>query len=69
MDFGSWNVPTEDLVYLFHEIGVNTGINLDAIVDSVEFAQTLARRELAGHVLKARTAFESSNFPEPLKLN
>ncbi len=69
MDFGSWNVPTEDLVYLFHEIGVNTGINLDAIVDSVEFAQTLARRKLAGHVLKARTAFESSNFPEPLKLN
>jgi len=69
MDFGSWNVPTEDLVYLFHEMGVNTGISLDAIVDCVEFAQKLARRELAGHVLKARTVFEFSNFPEPLKLN
>ncbi len=69
MDVGSWNVPTEDLVYLFNEIGVDTGINLDAIVDSVKFAQKLAGRKLAGHVLKARTAFEISNFPEPLKLN
>ncbi len=69
MDVGSWNVPTEDLVYLFHEIGVNTGINLDAIAGSVKFAQKLARRELAGHVLKARTAFEPSNFPESLELN
>jgi hydroxymethylglutaryl-CoA lyase len=69
MDVGSWNVPTEDLVYLFQEIGVNTGINLDAIVDSVKLAQKIAGRDLAGHVLKARTAFEISNFPKPLKLN
>jgi hydroxymethylglutaryl-CoA lyase len=69
MDIGCWNVPTEDLVYLFHEIGVNTGINLDAIVGSVKFAQKLTGRELAGHVQKARSVFEVSNFPEPLKLN
>ena len=69
MKVGSWNVPTEDLVNLFHDIGVNTGIDLDAIVDSVKFAQKLARQELAGHVLSARKTFESSNFPEPLKLN
>ena len=69
MEVGSWNIPTEDLVYLFQEIGVNTGISLDAIVDSVKLAQKMAGRDLAGHVLKARTAFEISNFPEPLKLN
>ena len=69
MEVGSWNIPTEDLVYLFQEIGVNTGISLDAIVNAVKFAQKLARRELSGHVLNARTAFEVSNFPEPLKLN
>jgi hydroxymethylglutaryl-CoA lyase len=69
MEVGSWNIPTEDLVYLFQEIGVNTGINLDAIVNAVKLAQKLARRELSGHVLNARTAFEVSNFPEPLKLN
>jgi len=69
MAVGSWNIPTEDLVYLFQEIGVNTGVSLDAIVDAVKFAQKLARRELFGHVLNAREAFEVSNFPEPLKLN
>jgi hydroxymethylglutaryl-CoA lyase len=69
MEVGSWNIPTEDLVYLFQEIGVNTGISLDAIVNAVKFAQKLARRELSGHVLNAREAFEISNFPEPLKLN
>jgi len=69
MEVGSWNVPTEDLVNLFHDIGVSTGIDLDAIVDSVKFAQKLARQELAGHLLKTRKTFESSNFPEPLKLN
>ena len=69
MEVGSWNIPTEDLVYLFQEIGVNTGISLDAIVNAVKFAQKLAGRELSGHVLNAREAFEISNFPEPLKLN
>jgi hydroxymethylglutaryl-CoA lyase len=67
MEVGSWNVPTEDLVFLFHEIGVNTGINLDEIVDSVKFAQKLAGRQLTGHVSKARQVFASSNIPEPLK--
>ncbi|MCP4688455.1 MAG: hypothetical protein GY859_10410, partial [Desulfobacterales bacterium] len=69
MEIGSWNVPTEDLVYLFNEIGVSTGYNLDAIVDTVRFAQSLARDELSGHLFKARSAFKSSNFPDPLKLN
>ena len=69
MKVGSWNVPTEDLVYLFNEIGVNTGINLDALLDSVDVARELAGQELSGHVLKARTVFEVSNFPEPLKIH
>jgi hydroxymethylglutaryl-CoA lyase len=69
MRVGCWNVPTEDLVFLFNEIGVNTGINLDALLDSVNVARELAGQELAGHVLKARTVFEVSNFPEPLKIH
>jgi len=69
MEVGSWNVPTEDLAYLFHEIGVDTGINLEAIVDSVKIAQKLAQKELSGHVLKARKTFVPANYPEPLKLN
>jgi hydroxymethylglutaryl-CoA lyase len=69
MEVGCWNVPTEDLVYLFNEIGVNTGINLDALLDSVKLARKMAGRELSGHVLKARTVFEVSNFPEPLEIH
>ena len=69
MEVGCWNVPTEDLVYLFSEIGVNTGINLDALLDSAKLARKIAGRELSGHVLKARTAFEVTNFPEPLKFH
>ena len=68
MGVGSWNVPTEDLVYLFHEIGVNTGINFDSIINSAKLAQKLTGRRLSGHALNARTTFEVSNFPEPLKL-
>ena len=68
MEVGCWNVPTEDLVYLFNEIGVNTGINLDALLDSVKLARKMAGRELSGHVLKAKAVFELSNFPEPLKI-
>ena len=69
MEAGSWNVPTEDLVYLFSEIGVNTGINLDALLNSVKLAQKMVGRDLAGHLLKARTTFDVSNFPEPLNIH
>ncbi len=69
MEIGSWNVPTEDLVHLFNEIGVSTGFNLDAIAETVRFAQDLAGQELPGRLFKARSAFKFSNFPDPLKLN
>lgn len=69
MDVGCWNVPTEDLVHLFSEMGVNTGINLDALLDTAKLARKIAGRELSGHVLKARKTFEVSNFPEPLKIH
>lgn len=69
MDVGFWNVPTEDLVYLFHEMGVNTGIDLDTVIDSVKFAQKLAGRDLSGYALKAREVFSVSGTPEQLKFN
>lgn len=69
MEVGSWNVPTEDLVYMFDQIGVNTGIDIDAIAETAKLAQNIAGRELAGHLLKARAAFVPSNFPNALALN
>ena len=69
MEVGYWNVPTEDLVYMFDQIGVNTGIDIDAIAESVKLAQKIAGRELAGHLLKAKKAFVPSNFPNTLAVN
>ncbi|MBC8439608.1 MAG: hydroxymethylglutaryl-CoA lyase [Deltaproteobacteria bacterium] len=69
MEVGSWNVPTEDLVYMFEQLGVNTGIDIDAIAETAKLAQKIAGRELSGHLLKARKAFVPSNFPNALALN
>ncbi len=68
MEVGSWNVPTEDLVYMFDQIGANTGIDIEAIAESARLAQTIAGRELAGHLLRARTTFVPANFPKALSL-
>jgi len=68
MDIGSWNVPTEDLVYLFKETGIKTGIDIDALIDCARLAEKIAHRDLPGHMLKAKTVLESSSVPEPLKL-
>ncbi len=69
MEVGYWNVPTEDLVYMFDQIGVNTGIDIGAIAESAKLAQKIAGRELSGHLLEARKAFVPSNFPKALALN
>ena len=65
----SWNVPTEDLVYLFREIGVNSGINFDALLEIVKFSEAFASKKLSGHALEAKTVFKFSNFPKPLKFD
>lgn len=54
-DFGYWNVPTEDLAYLFEEMGVRTGINMDRLLKCVELAEKLSGRPLHGHLLNARS--------------
>ena len=47
------NIATEDFVYLLHEMGVETGIDLDRLIACARLAQALAGRELPGKVLKA----------------
>jgi hydroxymethylglutaryl-CoA lyase len=68
MEIGSYNVPTEDLVYLFDQIGVNTGIDIDAIAESAQLAEKIAGYKLPGYQLKARQAFVPSNFSNTLAL-
>ena len=46
-------MATEDLVYMLNDMGVNTGVNLDKLVDCGELAQVIVKRKLPGRYLQA----------------
>ena len=47
------NISTEDLVSMLHEMDVETGIDLERLVDASRAAQELLGRPLGAHVLRA----------------
>jgi hydroxymethylglutaryl-CoA lyase len=47
------NVATEDLVSLLHEMGIETGISLELLLDAAREAQRILGRPLGRHVLTA----------------
>lgn len=47
------NVATEDLVYMLHGMGIETGIDLERLVDAARAAESIVGRPLPGKVLKA----------------
>jgi hydroxymethylglutaryl-CoA lyase len=47
------NVASEDLISMFHEMGIETGVDLDALVDCSRAVQGLLGRSLTSHVLVA----------------
>jgi isopropylmalate/homocitrate/citramalate synthase len=47
------NVATEDLVYLLHGEGVETGIDLDALIGVAAWLEDVLGRELPGQVYRA----------------
>lgn len=47
------NVATEDLVYMLHGMGIETGISLDRLVTAGQVAAAIVGHELAGKVHKA----------------
>jgi hydroxymethylglutaryl-CoA lyase len=49
----SGNVATEDLVHLMTEMGIDTGVNLEALLDCARLAQKLVGRPLPGRLLSA----------------
>jgi hydroxymethylglutaryl-CoA lyase/(R)-citramalyl-CoA lyase len=49
------NIATEDLVYLLHGQGVETGIELDALIETSTWLESRLGRELEGQVYKAGT--------------
>jgi len=47
------NIATEDLVSMLHEMGEETGVDLDRLVDCAREAQRVLGRPLGSHVLTA----------------
>ncbi len=49
----SGNVATEEVVHMLHDMGIDTGIDLDALLDAAGLAQRIVDRELPSGVLRA----------------
>jgi hydroxymethylglutaryl-CoA lyase len=47
------NIATEDLVSMFHEMGVETGLNLETVIDAAREAQSVLGRKLTSHSIVA----------------
>ena len=47
------NIATEDLVSMLHEMGIETGIDLESLLSCARRAQEVLGRPLSGHLLTA----------------
>jgi hydroxymethylglutaryl-CoA lyase len=47
------NIATEDLVSMLHEMGISTGVDLNALIEASRAAQEVLGRQLGSHVLSA----------------
>jgi hydroxymethylglutaryl-CoA lyase len=45
------NVCTEDLVFLAHEAGIETGVDLDRLIEAARLAERIFGRPLPGSVM------------------
>jgi len=63
----SGNLATEDLVYLLHGMGYQTGVDFDRLIAAGELAQRLVGRPLPGKTLQAELATRArSRAAEPV---
>ena len=49
----SGNVATEEVVHMLHDMGVDTGVDLDALIEAAALAERLVGRQLPSGVLRA----------------
>ena len=47
------NIVTEDLVHMLEDMGIDTGVDLDALIACAHMAQDIVGRELPGQVMRA----------------
>jgi hydroxymethylglutaryl-CoA lyase len=61
----SGNLALEDLVHVLEEEGVDTGIDLEALIDAAHLACGLAGRPVESHLAKAGRRFASRAELDP----
>ncbi|WP_203832286.1 hydroxymethylglutaryl-CoA lyase [Catellatospora citrea] len=49
----SGNVATEEVVHMLHDMGIDTGIDLDKLIEAARLAEQIVGRELPSGVLRA----------------
>jgi hydroxymethylglutaryl-CoA lyase len=47
------NVATEEVVHMLHDMGIDTGVDLDALLEAAAFAEEITGRRLPSGVLRA----------------
>ena len=47
------NICSEDLIYLLHEMGIETGINLNQLINIAKKVENLVGHRLPGQVMRA----------------
>lgn len=50
------NVATEDVVFMLHEMGIETGIDLPNLLSCVEIVKPITNRDLTGHLHKVKSS-------------
>ncbi len=58
------NIATEDLVSMFHELGVETGLDLEKVIDAARQAQAVLGRKLTSHSIVAGPVIWAPNQRE-----
>ena len=45
------NICTEDMVFLCHELGIETGIDLEVLLEAAQLAEAIIGRRLSGRLM------------------
>ena len=58
------NLVTEDLIHMLHDMDIETGVDLDALLKAAELAQTIVPGDLPSKVLRAGPRYAASGSDE-----
>jgi hydroxymethylglutaryl-CoA lyase len=61
------NICTEDMVNMLHDMGYDTGVDLDRLIDCAQRIQGIVRHDVAGQVMKAGKTLSLRPIPERLR--